>query len=131
LKWEFNGRGRAKMTDAFGTVDTYERVPASKPTADQLKDLTGSYMSDEAETALTVALEGETLVMKRRPDTMLYLTPVYADAFNVPQLGLVVFRREGGKVTALSVVQDRVWDLRFAERFLSIVVIFNPPPLAR
>ena len=113
-KWAFDGRGGAKLADAFGTVDTFERVPPSKPTASQLRGLTGSYVSDEAETTLTVTLDADTLVVKRRPDTTLLLTPVYTDAFNAPQLGLVIFRREGGKVTALSVVQDRVWDLRLA-----------------
>jgi hypothetical protein len=61
--------------------------------------------------------------VRNTPDTIFeagsvskQFTPVYADAFSVPQLGLVIFRRESGKVTALSVVQDRVWDLRFARR---------------
>jgi CubicO group peptidase (beta-lactamase class C family) len=114
--WEFDGVGGATVTDAFGTVDNYERVPASKPTVAELKDLTGSYVSDEAEVALAVYLKGNALMVKRRPNTTLTATPVYADAFSVPQLGLVIFRREGGKVTALSVVQDRVWDLRFTKR---------------
>jgi hypothetical protein len=117
--WEFDdhgGRGGARMTDAFGTVDAYERVPPAKPTADELKEVAGTYVSDEAETMLTVALSGESLVIKRRPDTTLRLTPIYADAFNAPQLGLVIVRRDGGRVTGLSVVQDRVWDLRFARQ---------------
>jgi hypothetical protein len=114
--FEFDGRGGVRATDAFGTVDTYERVPAAKPTADQMKDLVGTYVSDEAETTLTVAMGDGGLVVKRRPDTTLKLTPIYADAFNAPQLGLVIFRREGGRITALSVVQDRVWDLRFARQ---------------
>jgi hypothetical protein len=113
--WEFDSRG-ARMTDAFGTVDSYERVPPAKPTADQLNELTGTYVSDEAETALTVAASGDSLVIKRRPDTTLKLTPIYADAFTAPQLGLVIFRRNAARVTALSVVQDRVWDLRFAKQ---------------
>jgi CubicO group peptidase (beta-lactamase class C family) len=113
--WELDGVGSATMTDAFGTVDTFERVPPSKPTVDELKELTGSYVSDEAEVALAVYLKGKALMVKRRPNTTLTATPVYADAFNVPQLGLVIFRREGGKVTALSVVQERVWDLRFVK----------------
>ena len=104
------------MTDAFGTVDAYERVPPAKPTADQLKEVAGAYVSDEAETTLTVALSGDSLVIKRRPDTTITLTPIYADAFNAPQLGLVIFRRDAGRVTGLSVVQDRVWDLRFARQ---------------
>jgi CubicO group peptidase (beta-lactamase class C family) len=114
--WEFDSRGGARMTDAFGTVDAYERVPPAKPTADQLKEVAGAYVSDEAETTLTVALSGDRLVIKRRPDTTITLTPIYADAFNAPQLGLVIFRRDAGRVTGLSVVQDRVWDLRFARQ---------------
>ena len=119
--WEFDhsGRGGARMTDRFGTVDAYERVPPAKPSADQLNDLAGTYVSDEAETTLTVAMSADWLVIKRRPDTTLKLTPIYADAFTAPQLGLVIFRRDaarGGRVTALSIVQERVWDLRFAKQ---------------
>ena len=73
-------------------------------------------MSDEAETTLTAAIDGGALVIRRRPDTTLTLTPIYADAFTAPQLGLVIFRRTGGRITGLSVVQDRVWDLRFARQ---------------
>jgi CubicO group peptidase (beta-lactamase class C family) len=119
--WEFDGRGGARMTDAFGRVDAYERVPAVKPTVEQLRELTGAYVSDEAETTLTAAIDGDALVIKRRPATTLRLTPLYADAFSAPRLGLVIFRRTGGRVTALSVVEDRVWDLRFARQAASPV----------
>ena len=115
-KWEIDGRGAARVTDAFGTVDSYDRAPVAKRSTMQLAELAGTYVSDEAETTLTVALNGDSLVIKRRPDTTVKLTPVYADAFSAPQLGLVIFRRDAGRVTALSVVQDRVWDLRFARQ---------------
>ncbi|OLE80735.1 MAG: hypothetical protein AUF76_14250 [Acidobacteria bacterium 13_1_20CM_2_65_9] len=118
--WEFDGRGGARMTDAFGRVDTYDRVPAAKPTVDELKDLAGAYVSDEAETTLIAGIDGDSLVIRRRPDTTLKLTPVYADAFSAPQLGLVIFRRASGRVTGLSVVQDRVWDLRFARQMTPV-----------
>ena len=115
--WEFDGRGGAQMTDPFRTVDKFERVPPAKPAVADLKTLAGVYASDEAEATLTVDVEGDSLVVKRRPDTTLKLTPVYADAFSAPQLGFVIFRRNaGGRVTELSVVQDRVWDLRFARQ---------------
>ena len=113
--YEFDARG-VRTTDAFGRVDTYDRPPAVKPAAEDLRDLAGSYVSDEAETTLTAAIDGGALVIRRRPDTTLALTPIYADAFTAPQLGLVIFRRTGGRVTGLSVVQDRVWDLRFARQ---------------
>jgi hypothetical protein len=79
----------------------------------QLQELVGAYTSAEAETTLNVAVEGGSLVIKRRPDATIRLTPVYPDAFS-GQIGTVIFRRIGSRVTALSIVQDRVWDVRFS-----------------
>ena len=115
-QWDFDGRGGARVVDALGTVDEFERVAPVQPTADQLRDLTGTYVSDEAEATLTVAVSGGSLVIQRRPDTTLRLTPIYADTFAAPPLGLVTFRRDSRRVTALSVSQDRVWDLRFSRQ---------------
>jgi hypothetical protein len=56
-------------------------------------------------------------VLKRRPDVAVTLMPLYADAFGAGQLGTVIFRRDGsGRAIAFSVVQDRVWDLRFERK---------------
>lgn len=109
------GEGTARMTDRYGTADSYVRVPPFTPTPADLAPFAGVYLSDEAEVSLEAVVDGQTLVLKRRPDTALRLTPVYADAFSSP-LGTVIFRREGTRVNGLSVVQDRVWDLRFNRR---------------
>jgi len=114
--WSLDGN-RLTVTDRYGVATIYERVPKAAPTAAERQQLTGVYTSDEAETTLAVAVEGDALVIKRRPDTTFALTPLYADAFRAGQLGTVIFRRDaGGRVTALSVVEDRVWDLRFAKQ---------------
>src|SRR6185295_17416966 len=55
--WTFDGRGGASATDAYGTVETYERVEPAKPTAEQLGQLAGTYTSDEAETLFIAAVE--------------------------------------------------------------------------
>jgi hypothetical protein len=83
------------------------------PSAAELTELTGTYVSDEAELTLTVSIENGGLVLKRRPDTTLRLTPLYKDAFT-GSIGTVIFRR--GRTLELSVVQGRVWDLRFTRR---------------
>jgi CubicO group peptidase (beta-lactamase class C family) len=115
--WEFDGRGGARLIDEFGSVDIYERVARATPTNDELKALVGSYVSDEAETTFTAVIDGGSLVLKQRPDRIVKLTPVYADAFTGGPLGMVIFRRDGGGlVTSLSIVQDRVWDLRFVRQ---------------
>jgi len=111
--WELDAQG-VRFTDVFGTIEEYGRVAASKPTTAELQAYAGSYASDEAETVLTVVVEGEKLALKRRPDTTLALTPVYADAFSTPGLGTILFRRDAnGRPIAFSVSQERVWDLRF------------------
>jgi hypothetical protein len=100
------------MTDQYGTTDNYEKAPAAKLTPEDLRQYVGTYVSEDAETVLQVAVDGQSLVVKRRPDTTLRLTPIYADAFS--GLGTVIFRRDGsGRLSELSVVQDRVWDMRF------------------
>jgi len=110
---------RLRLVDDLGLESLFERVPKAAPGTADLRQLAGVYTSDEAETTLTVALEGDALAIKRRPDSVFKLRPLYADAFDAPQLGTVIFRRDdGGRITALSVVQDRVWDLRFARQGL-------------
>jgi CubicO group peptidase (beta-lactamase class C family) len=78
--------------------------------------LVGNYWSDEAETMLVVAVDQGTLVLRRRPDTVIKLTPGERDFFS-GSIGTVTFIRNGaGVVEALSVKQDRVWDLRFMKK---------------
>ena len=102
-----------RVTDRFGTVDAYARVPATELAARPLAEYAGAYDSDEAETTMIAAVESDVLVLKRRPDTVIRLTPVYADAFR-GSIGFIRFHRDaGGKVTSFSITQDRVWDLRF------------------
>ena len=111
--WTFDGRS-ATATDEYGTTERYGRVAAVTPTAHDLDAYVGVYTSDEAETELRTQIRDGRLVVTRRPDTAIVLAPEYADTFEAPQLGTVIFRRDGaGTVTALSVSQDRVWDLRF------------------
>ena len=73
----------------------------------------GRYYSDEAEVTFDVALEGEALVIKRRPDTVIRLRPTAKDEF-AGQPGSYKFIRGGnGAVNELSVRSSRVFDLRF------------------
>ena len=115
-KYDFDARG-LRVSNPNGTVDLFERVEPVTPSPGDLLELAGVYSSDEAETVLDVAVNGSTLVVKRRPNTTVALRPIYKDAFSGPGVGLVRFRRDAaGKVVALSVVIDRVWDLRFERK---------------
>jgi CubicO group peptidase (beta-lactamase class C family) len=110
--WETDGT-KARLVDRHGSVEEFERTALWTPNASDLAELAGTYTSDEAELTLTVMAEDGTLVLKRRPDTTMKLTPLYRDAF-AGAIGTVIFRR--GPEMELSIVQDRVWDLRFVRR---------------
>jgi CubicO group peptidase (beta-lactamase class C family) len=106
---------RVRVTDAYGTTTPFERVTTDAPSEAQLKSLVGTYRNDEAEVEMVVAIVGGNLVLKRRPDVTIALTPSYGDVFSGP-IGVVRFHRDAGRVTGFSVVQDRVWDLRFTRQ---------------
>lgn len=89
------------------------------PAAVTWSDLTGTFMSDEIETTLVGVVRGDGIyVLTRRPADEIVLAPTARkDVFNAGPLGTVTFRRDAaGRVTSLSVKQDRVWDLVFTKR---------------
>jgi len=65
---------------------------------------------------LTAATSADGLVLKRRPDAVIKLTAIGPDKFR-GSIGTVTFiRNASGAVEALTVNQDRVWDLRFYKK---------------
>ena len=82
-------------------------------------DYVGTFVSEEIETTLTGALRANgVFVLKRRPadEILLAMTPA-PDVFTAGALGEVTFHRDrNGRVTSLSVKQDRVWNLVFERR---------------
>jgi hypothetical protein len=54
--------------------------------------------------------------MRRRPDTVIELTAIDRDKFR-GSIGTVTFIKNAqGTVEALSINQERVWDIRFARK---------------
>lgn len=90
-----------------------QQPPAYTPAARQLASYAGTYTSDEAETEFVVAVEGQDLVLRRRPATRTVLRPTAADTFEAGGLGTIRFHRTEPEVTQLGVSQARVFDLRF------------------
>jgi CubicO group peptidase (beta-lactamase class C family) len=109
---EFAG-DRMRVPSEMDGGTWYERVEPWTPVPAELAALTGEYTSDEAEVTFRVAVEQGGLVIHRRPDAVIKLTPTYKDAFR-SSLGSIRFLRDGaGRVDELSVGESRVWDLRF------------------
>jgi hypothetical protein len=114
--YEFDGNGQLRVTDEFGTSDVFDRMDPAKPGPDELQPMVGQYASEELETTLDVAVQGDRLVIRRRPDFVAPLTPVWINGFSSP-LGWVIFARDAsGHVISLSINQDRAWDVRFSRR---------------
>jgi CubicO group peptidase (beta-lactamase class C family) len=84
-----------------------------RPTAAELQSFAGSYRSDEAETTFVVKVDGDALILTRRPDTVIRLRPTTGDAFAASSLGTVRFIRTPSGALELSVSEARVFDLRF------------------
>ncbi len=106
----------AVLREAQGPLVGIAPDATYKPTADDLAAFAGTYDSEEVELRLTVSVENGSLVIRRRPDSLISLRPHSRDRFEAGAgLGQVTFRRENGRVTGFSVTQDRVWDLRFAK----------------
>ncbi len=94
-------------TMRYTPVDDFEPGPA------ELAEYAGTYQSDEAETTFSAAVEDGHLVLRRRGGSAIGLTPVYPDVFEGSN-GTYRFVRNGaGRVSEMSAIQGRVWDLRF------------------
>ena len=93
----------------------YERVEPVQA-ASNLAELTGEYDSRETGAMLTVAAgekPGE-LTLRVATNAPLPLRATFRDAFVTPSGSSIFFVRDAaGKVIALSVGEDRVWDMRF------------------
>jgi len=85
----------------------------SPPGPAALALLAGRYESHEAETAWVIEVDGENLVLVRRPGIRSTLRPTGPDAF-AGGGGEIRFHRDAaGRVVELGISQARVWDLRF------------------
>lgn len=114
-EFENDSSGKARRLRVATEVDEgnyYDRIEPAKPTLADLEAMAGEYVSDEAEVTLKAAVENGRLVIHRRPDTTIPLTPTYRDGFS-SSLGSVRFiRNGGGRIVEMSIGEQRVWDLR-------------------
>jgi CubicO group peptidase (beta-lactamase class C family) len=108
------GRAGFRMVLTDGDTLRYVPEPEFTPTTEQLRAYAGTYRSADAEAVWEVAVDAEgRLAVRPRFGEPVLLTPVYPDAFE-SRIGTLRFLRDGaGRVTELSVVSPRVWDLRF------------------
>jgi hypothetical protein len=116
VEFDVDGSGTVKGLRIWAEIDGgtyYERVEGANPSPDDLQAMTGTYLSDEAETELRVTLDEGKLSIHRRPNASFALTPTYSDGFS-SSIGSIRFLRDAnGGIVELSIGEPRVWDIRF------------------
>jgi hypothetical protein len=116
--YELDATGGTRVLRIVNDADTVAYIPAAPPTlgATDLAQYAGQYYSDEAEATFTIAVKGNGLRLRARPDRDKELMPAYRDAFTA-DVGMVFFRRDAsGRITALSMGNGRVRDMRFVRQ---------------
>lgn len=104
-----------RVEDGQSIDRRYERVTPWQPSAAELRALTGTFRSEDAETTFVVEVVDGELTLWQRPDVRRSATPLYRDAFMLGNGSIVRFRRDAdGAVSELSLGISRVYDMRFA-----------------
>ena len=114
LVFEGDRPGAAPFLTIGADGDTVRFLPEPDfaPGARELAEYAGSYASSEAEATYTVSVEEERLLLRGRFGEGRPLEPVYPDAFEGEGGTYRFLRDAAGRVSELSMVQARVWDLR-------------------
>ena len=111
----FRPDGALERRAADGEVTTFRwEATGWQPSAAELAELAGTYVSDEAETRVILSVkDGKLAVLSEdRPGAQALLNPLYKDGFTRPGSLLRVVRNKAGKVEGLRYQGGRVWDLR-------------------
>ncbi|MES1217735.1 MAG: serine hydrolase domain-containing protein [Bacteroidota bacterium] len=98
-----------------GDTATYFRVNAFTGGENAMKELTGTYQSDEADAVMNVVVKDGNLQLLLHPDTYIKLDPVYADAFSDGETFCQFLRNNKKKVTGFTITVSRVRNLLFTK----------------
>lgn len=104
---------RVRVTDTNARPRDYERVAPASVSLAQVAAYAGRYRSDEVDVAYEIVVDGGTLRLRRAPDDVFPLRPLFTDAF-ASEVGTLRFLRDPrGAVTQLQVTTDRAWAVTF------------------
>jgi hypothetical protein len=92
---------------------TYMAIDSARSDPDYLNEYIGEYVSDEAETKLTVMIRNGKLVAHRDPATDIPLQPSYKDGFTYPGGNVVVVRDKKKNIIGLGVYTGRASNVAF------------------
>ncbi|MEO5817847.1 MAG: serine hydrolase domain-containing protein [Gemmatimonadaceae bacterium] len=107
-----NGKKSFVLVRAMGDSSRFEEI-ANAPAKLTLSDYTGRYVSDELDVELRIIVRDGKLMLLRRPEEYLGLTPSYLDSFASP-IGSLRFSRDArGRASGFAIFSNRALDIRF------------------
>jgi Domain of unknown function (DUF3471) len=95
------------------------RLTEARPaglTSARLADYTGTYVSDELDVQLTIAVREGKLVVQQRESPDAPLRAVYEDDFASPVGSIRFSRNAAGRVTGFGIYNGRIRNVRFMRR---------------
>jgi CubicO group peptidase (beta-lactamase class C family) len=107
-----------RMEQSFGAgkPTVFEVAEAATPSAAELAEYAGAYVSDEIDPVYRIALEGESLKLERLKHKADTLRPAVKDVFT-GEIGTVRFMRDGnGKLTGFVLNAGRIQNFHFSKR---------------
>jgi CubicO group peptidase (beta-lactamase class C family) len=94
----------------------FERIDPYSPSLDELRAYTGTYYSEELETANRVYLEDGRLYLEYHRSPKTPLQPTMKDQFTLNAMRIEFERDSKGGVSGYGIWNDREWNLRFSRR---------------
>jgi CubicO group peptidase (beta-lactamase class C family) len=99
-----------------GKPDTFESVTPFDPTAAELADFAGAFVSEEIDPVYRIAVQGDTLMLTRPRHKSDTLRPAMRDVF-VGEIGTLRFTRNAKKqITGFILDADRIQNFQFTKK---------------
>lgn len=103
----------AEIANTDGSVTRLTMVAEWKPTADELAAIAGDWRSEEAQSAVSLVVEGDKAFIVIRPVAKIPMTPTFKDHFSAQGYAVWFTRDSGGKVKDMHVGASRMRDMLF------------------
>lgn len=113
LRFKDGSQITAEIANTDGSVTRLTMVTEWKPTAEEMKEISGDWHSEEAQSTFSIALEGDKAFIVIRPVAKLPLMPIYKAHFSTQGYVVWVTRDTAGKVKDLHVSGSRMRDMKF------------------
>jgi hypothetical protein len=115
IKFTFDKDGRPILGESNdeGEITRFIAEREWTPSAAELAPFAGDWHSEEAQSTVTFAVEGEQAFIVQRPTLRLPLRPLYKDHFGTPGYVIWVTRDASGKIDTMHVGGGRMRDMPF------------------